>query len=101
MPILKQSKKRVRQTRTKQARNYNVRTGARKAIRAVLEAVKAGDKAGAEKLLVAAYKAIDTAEKKNILQKNTAARRKSLLAKEVAGMKEAKKAAPKKAAKAE
>lgn len=100
MPILKQSKKRVRQTLTKQARNYNVRTAARKSIRVVLEAVKADDKATAEKALAIAYKNIDMAEKKNILQKNTASRRKALLAKEVAGIKAAKKAEPKKKAKA-
>lgn len=91
MPILKQAKKRVRQANIRQVRNYNVRSSVRKSIRAVNDAVKAGNQAEAEKLLATAYKTIDTAVKKNILQKNTAARRKSLLAREIAGIK-AKKA---------
>jgi len=53
-----------------------------------------------------AYKVIDTAAKKNVMPKNTASRRKSKLARSVAGIKAtkkkeetpAKKAAPKKAA---
>lgn len=86
MPIIKQAKKRVKQTLTRQTRNYNVRIATRKAIRAVNDAVKAGKKSEAEKLLSLAYKAIDTAEKKGILQKNTASRRKAFLAKAVAGV---------------
>lgn len=97
MPIIKSAKKRVKQTLKRQARNYNTRTALRKAIRAVNEAVKAGDKKTAETALVAAYKIIDTAAKKNVLQKNTASRRKSKLARDIAGIKESK-AAPKKAA---
>ena len=85
MPIIKSAKKRVKQTAVRQARNYNTRTAMKKAIREVEEAVKAGKKAEAEKLLVAAYKIIDTADKKNILQSNTAARRKSKLARMVSG----------------
>lgn len=106
MPIIKQAKKRVMQAAKRQKRNYGVRTGVRKALRTVADAVKAGDKAAAEKALTAAYKVIDTATKKGILHANTAARRKSSLAKMIAGIAEAKKAAPakkttKKEAKAE
>ncbi|MBT4384167.1 30S ribosomal protein S20 [Candidatus Peregrinibacteria bacterium] len=86
MPILKSAKKRVLQTKVRQARNYNTRTALRKAIRAVLDAVDASDSAAAEKALQVAFKAIDTAEKKNILHKNTAARRKSSLARSVAAI---------------
>jgi small subunit ribosomal protein S20 len=85
MPIIKSAKKRVKQTAVRQARNYNTRTAMKKAIREVEEAVKAGKKADAEKLLTAAYKIIDTADKKNVLQSNTAARRKSKLARMVSG----------------
>jgi len=87
MPILKQAKKRVRQAATRQSRNYNVRTGVRKSIRAVNDAVKVGDKVEAEKLLPGAYKSIDTALKKGVLLKNTAARRKSSLARQIAAIK--------------
>ncbi len=101
MPIIKSAKKRVRQTAVRQKRNYNTRTSMKKAIRAVEEAVKAGKKAEAEKLLPAAYKIIDTADKKNILQSNTAARRKSKLARMIADADaDKKKAAPAKPVKA-
>jgi len=96
MPIIKSAKKRVKQTLKRQARNYNTRTAVRKSIRAINDAVKAGDKKTAETALTAAYKIIDTAAKKNVLQKNTASRRKSKLARMVAGIKETKAAAPKK-----
>ncbi len=97
MPIIKQAKKRVKQAAVRQERNYSVRTALRKAIRTVADASKAGKKADAEKGLSVAYKVIDTATKKNILHKNTAARRKSALAKMVGALEEKKK----KAAKAE
>lgn len=84
MPIIKSAKKRVKQTKVRTRRNYNVRTALKKAIREVQDAVKAGNKAEAEKALVAVYKVIDTADKKGILHGNTAARRKSVLANLVA-----------------
>ena len=87
MPIIKSAKKRARQTVVRQARNYNVRTALRKAVRSVMDAVRVGKTAEAEKLTVEAYKVIDTAAKKRIIHKNTAARRKSLLARQVSGAK--------------
>lgn len=84
MPIIKSAKKRAKQSLVRQARNYNVRTAVRKAMRAVMDAVKAGNKTEAEKNMSAAYKQIDMAAKKNVLAKNTASRRKSLLARTVA-----------------
>ncbi len=101
MPIIKSAKKRARQSLVRQARNYNVRTALRKAIREVMDACKDGDKSKAEKLLPAAYKLIDTAAKKRILASNTADRRKSLLARSIAAAETPKKkveaTAPKKA----
>lgn len=84
MPIIKSAKKRAKQSLVRQARNYNVRTALKKAIREVMDAVKGGDKSNAEKLVKDAYKKIDTAAKKHVLSKNTAARRKSLIARTVA-----------------
>ncbi len=99
MPIIKSAKKRAKQSLVRQARNYNVRTAVRKSMRAVMDAVKAGDKSEADKLLSNAYKQIDMAAKKNVLQKNTASRRKSLLARTIAAVsKEVVPAAPKKKA---
>ncbi|QQR54904.1 30S ribosomal protein S20 [Candidatus Peregrinibacteria bacterium] len=92
MPIIKSAKKRAKQSLVRQARNYNVRTAVRKSMRSVMDAVKAGDKAEAEKMMSTAYKQIDLATKKNVLQKNTAARRKSLLARSVATVVAKKKA---------
>lgn len=77
------------QARTRQARNYNVRTAVRKAIRSLIDAVKAGDKPAAEKQLSPTYKVIDTAVKKNVMHRKTGDRRKSTLARMVAGMKKA------------
>lgn len=87
MPIIKSAKKRAKQSLVARKRNYNVRTALKKAIRNVADAVKAGKKEDATKALSTAYKVIDTADKKNILHKNTAARRKSKLAKEVSAVK--------------
>lgn len=92
MPIIKSAKKRAKQALVRQDRNYNVRTAVRKAMRNVMEAAKAGNKAEAEKLMSVAYKQVDLAAKKHVLLKNTAARRKSLLARTVAGMSSKKKA---------
>lgn len=101
MPIIKSAKKRAKQAIVRQARNYNVRTALKKAVREVMEACKLGDKSAAEKLLPKAYKVIDTAAKKRVMPKNTADRRKSLLARSIAAADAPKKkveaAAPKKA----
>ncbi|MFA6023623.1 MAG: 30S ribosomal protein S20 [Candidatus Gracilibacteria bacterium] len=87
MPIIKSAKKAAKQSLVKRDRNYLTRTALRKAIRAFSDAVKGGKKTEAEKLLVPAFKIIDTAAKKKVLEKNTAARRKSLLARKLAGIK--------------
>jgi len=49
-------------------------------IKKMEDAVKAGKKDEAEKMLPETYKAIDMAAKINILHKNTAARKKSAMA---------------------
>lgn len=90
MPIIKQAKKRAKQNITRRDRNYGVRNALRKAIRAVVDAVKGGSKTEAEASLKNAYKVIDTATKKKVLVKNTASRRKSKLAKMTAGISEDK-----------
>lgn len=88
MPIIKSAKKAAKQSLVKRDRNYLTRTALRKALRAFSDAIKGGKKAEAEKLLKPAYKLIDTAAKKKVLEKNTAARRKSLLARNLAGLKD-------------
>ncbi len=84
MPITSAAKKALRQSRTKRARNYNTRARYKKAMREVLDLVKAGKVDEAIKVLPRAQKEIDMAAKKNILHDKTAARKKSLLARAVA-----------------
>jgi len=87
MPITKAAKKALKQSRVKQTRNYNTRIKYKRAMRDVVDAVKAGKIDEAKKALPRAQKEIDMAAKKNVLNKKTAARRKSLLARTVAGAK--------------
>lgn len=83
MPIIKSAKKRVRQGKKRRDRNFPVRTKMKTYMKKVLEAVKDGKKKEAEEALNKAYKIIDTAAKKNIIHKNNAARKKSMLARRV------------------
>lgn len=96
MPIIKSAIKRARQTVVRRERNVATK-------RALKDAVKAFNAKPTAATLSAAQSAIDTAVKKNVLNKNTAARRKALLSKTAkeAGVKltAAKKAAPKATAK--
>ncbi len=97
MPIIKSAVKRAKQTIIRRERNVATK-------RTLKEAVKAFNAAPSAETLSAAQSAIDTAVKKNILEKNTAARRKALLSRKAkaAGvtLTPAKKAAPKTAPKA-
>lgn len=102
MPIIKSAIKRAKQTIVRRERNVATKKSYR-------EAIKAFNLDPSATTLSAAQSAIDTAVKKNVLNKNTAARRKALLsrtAKEAgvkpaaAAKKAASKAAPKAAAKA-
>ncbi|HEX6462401.1 MAG TPA: 30S ribosomal protein S20 [Candidatus Saccharimonadales bacterium] len=74
MPLIQSAIKRMRQTAKRRARNINAK-------RDVKSAVKAFFAKPSAELLSAAQSEIDTAVKKNILKKNTAARRKATLAK--------------------
>lgn len=96
MPIIKSAIKRAKQTVIRRERNVATK-------RVLKDATKAFHATPSAATLSAAVSAVDTAVKKNILNKNTAARRKALLAKiaKAAGVKgetHAKKAAPAKAA---
>lgn len=101
MPIIKSAIKRMKQTAKRRERNVAVKRDVKGAVKAFLEKPSAAG-------LSAAQSEIDTAVKKNLISKNTAARRKANLAKvaKEAGVKmeasakaPAKKAAPKAAAK--
>ena len=95
MPIIKSAIKRAKQTIVRNERNVATK-------RVLKEAVKAFHAKPTATTLSAVQSAVDTAVKKNVLNKNTAARRKALYAKQAkaAGVKfdGAKKAAAKPAA---
>lgn len=89
MPIIKSAIKRMKQTQVRRDRNVATKRDMKAAVKAFLAKPSA-------KTLSAAQSEIDTAVKKNVLNKNTAARRKSALARVAkdAGVK-LEKAAPK------
>jgi len=74
MPIIKSAVKRMKQTAVRRARNVETKKSMKAAVRAFTDKPSA-------KTLSEAQSAIDTAVKKNVLNKGTAARRKSSLSK--------------------
>ncbi len=86
MPIIKSAKKKARQALRHYDRNQATRSKVKTYMKKVLTLSKTKPE-DAKKLLDEAYSVIDTACKKNILHRNNAARKKSLLARSVASMK--------------
>ena len=74
MPIIKSAIKRMKQTVVRRERNVGIKRDIKEATKAFLADPSA-------KTLSAAHSELDTAVKKNLLKKNTVARRKSHLAK--------------------
>ena len=87
MPRIQSAIKRSRQSEVRQERLKPYKTHMKTMVRKVMDAVKEGKKDDAQKALPVAFKAVDTAAKKNIIHRNTASRKKSLLSRVVAGMK--------------
>ena len=87
MPNIKSSIKRVSVIEKKTLRNNMVKSGYRTAVRKFEEAIEAGDVKNAESLFVEATKKIDMACTKGVIVKNTAARKKSRLAKKLNAVK--------------
>ncbi|MBQ9519232.1 MAG: 30S ribosomal protein S20 [Firmicutes bacterium] len=83
MANIKSAKKRILVINKKTMRNKMIKSGVKTAIKKVLSAVAANDKAAASAALVSATKAIDMAASKGVYHKNNAARKKSRLAKAV------------------
>ena len=84
MPITKGAKKAIRSSKRKWVFNQRRRKALKGAVKEIDELVKKGDSKEAEGKLSDAYKAIDKAAKRGIIKKNTAARKKSRLARSVA-----------------
>lgn len=83
MPNIKSAIKRVSVIEKKTLRNNMIKSGYRSAIRKFEEAIESGDVKNAETLFVEATKKIDMACTKGVIVKNTAARKKSRLAKKL------------------
>lgn len=78
MPRIKSAKKRMRQTKTRTARNRAARSELRTIIKKVRSATNAAE---AQAALQQADSVLDRAGRKNLVHRNTAARTKSRLAK--------------------
>lgn len=84
MANTRSAEKRNRQAQKRRARNVQVRTGVKSAVKKVREAVARGDSAAAKEALRGAERAIGKAGSKGILPGNTASRKISRLARAVA-----------------
>ena len=78
--------KRNRQTLVRNERNRAARSELKTRIRSTLEAAESGDRAAAMEALRLAQKQIDKSVSKGLIHKNTAARRKANLTKQVASL---------------
>jgi small subunit ribosomal protein S20 len=86
MANIKSQIKRIGTNLKAQERNKAVRSEVRTAIRAVREAAAAGDKALASEALKVATKKLDKAVSKGVFHKNSAANKKSAIAKKVSSL---------------
>lgn len=99
MPIIKSAIKRVRQEARRQQRNTGTKNTYKNLIKEITALIDAKKLSEAAKLFPKVQKAIDMASKKNLMHKNTAARKKSSLAKQIGKAPAAKPAAKKAPAK--
>ena len=86
MPNIKSATKRVNVIEKKTLRNNMVKSGYKSAVKKFEQAVEAGNKEEATKLLALATKKVDQACTKGVIVKNTAARKKSNMAKKLNAM---------------
>lgn len=99
MANTKSAIKKIRVDQRRKSVNDKLRSGYRQAVKDVMAAVEAGDKSAAEAASSIAYKKLDKAAKRNTIHPNTAARKKSAVARAVDGMSETKKKTSKSKAK--
>ena len=83
MPNIKSAKKRVKVIKTKSLRNQMIKSALKTYIKKFETSVTAGDKAFATENYNLVVKKIDQAVAKGILKMNTAARKKSKMAREL------------------
>ncbi len=92
MANIRSAEKRNRQGQKRRARNIQVRTGLKSAVKKARDAIAQGDPAAAKPALQAALRALDKAASKGVIHTNAATRRISRLSK--AAAKRAQPAAP-------
>lgn len=83
MPNIKSSERSVKTDAERRARNFAVRSTIKTVSRKVLESVTAGNSDEAKALMVKASRTIDKAAAKGVVHKNSAARKKSRLARKL------------------
>ncbi len=83
---IKSAKKRILTSAKRTERNKSVKSAVKTAVKKVVVAVEAGDKAAAETSFRAAEAALTAAASKGVLHKNTSSRKVSRLAKSVNAM---------------
>ena len=81
MANIKSQIKRNRQNEVRRARNKATRSSLRTKVKSFRDAISGGDKAAAQEAYQDAARALDKAASKGVIHKNTAANRKSRLAK--------------------
>lgn len=84
MAITTSAKRNIRSSSRKRVYNERGKKAMKDVMKTVRSLVAGGDKKAAQKILAKAYQAIDKAAKTNLIKKNTAARKKSRLAKFIA-----------------
>ncbi len=80
MPNLKTSIKDLRSTKRKTVYNDRLRKRVKRSVKGFQESITKGVKGDAQKSLKQAYKVLDKAAKKNVINKGRASRKKSRLA---------------------
>ncbi|WP_448851285.1 30S ribosomal protein S20 [Corynebacterium sp. 335C] len=83
MANIKSQQKRIKTNEKARVRNQAIRSAVRTEIRKTREAIEAGDKTAAETQLRVASRKLDKAVTKGVFHRNTAANKKSGLAKAV------------------
>lgn len=86
MPNIKSAKKRVKVIEKKTLRNNMIKSAYKTAVKKFEQAIEAGNMEEAKTLFSEATKKIDQACTKGVIVKNTASRKKSLLAKKLNAM---------------
>jgi small subunit ribosomal protein S20 len=87
MPTSLSAAKRVRQNEKRRISNRNKASALKTAMKRLDKAVAAGNKDEVKAATAEAYKRIDKAAVAHVIHKNTAARRKSLVARKAAALK--------------